>query len=193
MHKTLKTFLPWFCSILYTVMSAYKSMSCSHWLLGASGLERTGVERRPHFLILLGAKTAACSPSFLQLVHSTARFEVQGTSKRPFPGLVNFVPAIAYHFCLNLPGAFSQPGHGLLEVPCIAEAMEAKEGSLLHSFLPAPICATSSPPSPHVSTTFHFRMGDPSVLSLHKTLEEMGEMHRPKAAALLGRGSAELC
>ena len=43
---------------------------------------------------------------------------VQGTSKRPFPGLVNFVPAVAYHFCLNLPAAFSQPGNGLLEVPC---------------------------------------------------------------------------
>ena len=44
-------------------------------------------------------------------------YEVQGTSKRPFPGFVNSVPAVAYHFCLNLPEAFSQPGNGLLEVP----------------------------------------------------------------------------
>ena len=26
---------------------------------------------------------------------------VQGTPKRSFPGLVSFVPAFAYHFCLN--------------------------------------------------------------------------------------------
>ena len=26
------------------------------------------------------------------------------------PGLVNFITAIAYHFCLNLPAAFAQPG-----------------------------------------------------------------------------------
>ena len=44
--------------------------------------------------------------------------EIQGTSRWPFPGLVNFVPAVAYHFCLNMPEAFSQPGNGLLEVPC---------------------------------------------------------------------------
>ena len=43
---------------------------------------------------------------------------LQGTSKRPFPGLVIFVPAVAYHFCLNLPEAFSQPGNSCLEGPC---------------------------------------------------------------------------
>ena len=32
-------------------------------------------------------------------------------------GLVNFVPAVAYHFCLALPAAFTQPGdHFLAEV-----------------------------------------------------------------------------
>ena len=44
--------------------------------------------------------------------------EIQGTSRWPFPGLVNFVPAVAYHFCLNLPKAFLQPWNGLLVVPC---------------------------------------------------------------------------
>ena len=34
------------------------------------------------------------------------------------PGLVNFVPAVAYHFCLNLPAAFKQPGARLLAEPC---------------------------------------------------------------------------
>ena len=37
--------------------------------------------------------------------------EVQGISIRPIPGLVNFDPAVAYLFCLNLPAAFSQPGN----------------------------------------------------------------------------------
>ena len=32
---------------------------------------------------------------------------IQGISVRLFPGLVNFVPAVAYLFCLNLPAAFS--------------------------------------------------------------------------------------
>ena len=36
---------------------------------------------------------------------------------RPFPGLVNFVPAVAYILCLHLPAAFSQPGNGLIEIP----------------------------------------------------------------------------
>ena len=39
---------------------------------------------------------------------------VQGFTIRPLPGLVNFVPAIAYHFCLNLHAAFSQPGNSLI-------------------------------------------------------------------------------
>ena len=35
-----------------------------------------------------------------------------------FPGLVNFVPAVAYRFCPNLPAAFSQPGNGPKVKPC---------------------------------------------------------------------------
>ena len=43
---------------------------------------------------------------------------LQGISKRPFPGLVNFILAVSYHFCLNLPAGFSQPGSGLyFQVP----------------------------------------------------------------------------
>ena len=57
--------------------------------------------------------------------------ELQGTSKRPFPGLVNFVPAVAYHFCLNLPEAFSPPGNGLLEVLCNARLRKMGVGLLL--------------------------------------------------------------
>ena len=35
---------------------------------------------------------------------------IQGLAKRWSPGLVNFVPAVAYHFYLALPVAFTQPG-----------------------------------------------------------------------------------
>ena len=38
---------------------------------------------------------------------------VQGSAKRLWPGLVRFVSALAYHFCL----AFTQPGDHLLAEP----------------------------------------------------------------------------
>ena len=43
---------------------------------------------------------------------------VQGSTNRRAPGLVNFVPVLAYHFCLNLPAAFTEPGARLLVEPC---------------------------------------------------------------------------
>ena len=52
------------------------------------------------------------------------------------------------------------------------------EGRLPLSFFPSfllPSARCPPPQSPHVSTTFHFRMEDPSVLSLHKTLDEEEE------------------
>ena len=42
---------------------------------------------------------------------------VQGSTNRRALGLVNFVLALAYHFCLNLPAAFTQPGVCLLVEP----------------------------------------------------------------------------
>ena len=44
---------------------------------------------------------------------------VQGTTKRLLPGLVNFVAALAYHFYLDLPAALTQPGDRLLAEPLI--------------------------------------------------------------------------
>ena len=44
--------------------------------------------------------------------------EVQGPTKSKSPGLVNFVTALAYLFCLALPAAFMQPGYHLLAEPC---------------------------------------------------------------------------
>ena len=43
---------------------------------------------------------------------------VQAWAKVSFPGLVNFVPAVVYKFCLNLPAAFWQAGNVNLAHPC---------------------------------------------------------------------------
>ena len=44
---------------------------------------------------------------------------IQGSAERRSTDLVNFVcTAIAYHFCLALPAAFTQPGDHLLAEPC---------------------------------------------------------------------------
>ena len=45
---------------------------------------------------------------------------VQEWPKRWVPGLVNFVPAVACHFCLALPAEFTQPGDHLVAEPCNA-------------------------------------------------------------------------
>ena len=43
---------------------------------------------------------------------------VQGSAKRLLSGIVNFVTAVAYHFFLCLPTAFTQPSGRLLVKPC---------------------------------------------------------------------------
>ena len=43
---------------------------------------------------------------------------LQRWAKVDAPVLVNFVPAVAHHFCLNLPAAFSQPGASNLANLC---------------------------------------------------------------------------
>ena len=50
---------------------------------------------------------------------------LQGRAKKWSPGLVNFVTAVAYHFCLSLPAAFTRPGDHLLAEPCIADSERA--------------------------------------------------------------------
>ena len=49
---------------------------------------------------------------------SARHLYIQGSPKECFPGLVNFVTAVAYHFCLNLSRAFSQPGQHSFGDPC---------------------------------------------------------------------------
>ena len=57
-----------------------------------------------------------------QTTHKFERFiinlEVKGSAKRLRPGLVNFDTAVAYHFWLALPAAFTQPVARLLAEPC---------------------------------------------------------------------------
>ena len=43
---------------------------------------------------------------------------IQGWAEKWTPGLVNFVPSVACHLCLNLPGIFSQPGDHFIAQPC---------------------------------------------------------------------------
>ena len=38
--------------------------------------------------------------------------------------MVNFVPAGAFHLCLNMPAVFSQPGNGLRVQPCILHIID---------------------------------------------------------------------
>ena len=51
-------------------------------------------------------------------------------AKREVCGLVKFVLAVAYHFCLKLPALFSQPGNGLIVQPCTMSRKKAAAGVL---------------------------------------------------------------
>ena len=44
--------------------------------------------------------------------------QIQGLAKRRYPGLISFVPAVAYHFYLAMPAAITQPGDNLIAEPC---------------------------------------------------------------------------
>ena len=56
----------------------------------------------------------------LQVLQGPGKYSsfLQGLAEKWVPGLVNFVLAVAYHLCLALPGAFTQPGDHLLSDPC---------------------------------------------------------------------------
>ena len=46
------------------------------------------------------------------------RIDLQILAKVGASGLVNFITAVTYHFCLNLPAAFTQPGAPTLADLC---------------------------------------------------------------------------
>ena len=65
--------------------------------------------------------SAARSVAATNGIISTRRFDklkLQGSTNRRALGLVNLVPALAYHFCLNLPAELTQPRARLLVEPC---------------------------------------------------------------------------
>ena len=66
-------------------------------------------------------------------------------AKRRSPGLVYFVPAVAYTFCLALPAEFTQPGDHLLDEPC-SEWMRQKEERLKENSGRLPGCESGFGP-----------------------------------------------
>ena len=58
---------------------------------------------------------------------------VQGSTMRPFPGLMNLFPAVAYHLCLNLPAGISQPGNGSMENPCTVLGTRLNQDARSHN------------------------------------------------------------
>ena len=54
---------------------------------------------------------------------------VQVSADPRTPGLVNFTTVVAYHFCLNLPRAFSQPRACGLADPCRLRKREQGQAS----------------------------------------------------------------
>ena len=72
--------------------------------------------------------------------------EIQSSAKRWFPGLVNFVSAIPYHFCLAYPAAFTQPGNHLLAYPCISDALCHGSQTAIYFCTPSVLFAHFRPP-----------------------------------------------
>ena len=75
----------------------------------------------PHLTPLVEGAPADTMSTFRQLLvclMSEVQYIAQSPAKRLRPGLVNFVPAVAYHLYLNLLPAFTQPGRSLLDDPC---------------------------------------------------------------------------
>ena len=69
---------------------------------------------------------------------------VQRSAKVGDPGLVNFITAVAYHFCPSLPAAFTQPGVHLSADPCSTLAcLHLYGGQVLLPFLVMSLSATT--------------------------------------------------
>ena len=59
--------------------------------------------------------------------HTRKQLKYRTRLKGSPPGLVNFITALAYHFCLALPAVFTQPGGHLLAEPYIASSQTAAQ------------------------------------------------------------------
>ena len=91
-------------------------------------------------------------PSLLLLGSGWPMLPVQGSAQRRSPGLVNFVAAVAYYFCLVLPAAFTQPGvHLFADLsafrPPRASGEEVFAQRLMHAYsIHSPSTHSSPPP-----------------------------------------------
>ena len=75
--------------------------------------------------------------TMMQLPPST--IHLQGSDKRWSPRLVNFVTALAYHFCLALPAAFVQPVNSrALYHPSIPSLIVHSHSRQSRQFTPSP-------------------------------------------------------
>ena len=69
---------------------------------------------RDHPLMMSATHSDFVSFDLLLGIHEAMKPPLLGSPKECFPGLVNFVIAVAYHFYLTLPVVFSQPRVRLL-------------------------------------------------------------------------------
>ena len=63
--------------------------------------------------------------------------QIQRSAKVRAPGFVNFITAVAYHFCPSLPAAITQPGASTLADLCTLAASHNRS----YSELPVPLSA----------------------------------------------------
>ena len=64
-----------------------------------------------------------------------SQINLQGSAKRLWPGLVNFAVAVAYHFCLSLPTAFTQHGKAFWPSPVHTWNARISVGRLSNIFI----------------------------------------------------------
>ena len=79
--------------------------------------------------ILVGVKGchSECLYGYISIcVQYFCKSHVQSSAKRWVPGLVNFVHALAYHFCPALVAAFTQPGAHLFAEPCTSKSLHLR-------------------------------------------------------------------
>ena len=96
---------------------------------------------------------------------------VQGSAKEFFPGLVNFLTAVAYHLCLNLPRAFQQPKKYSFGDPCM-EVIDVKFVAIIkpmHLSSLRPACIKFFHATQCLSIT--------SILLCYSNIQNQGQRH----------------
>ena len=91
-------------------------------------LVRYGACARVRYFLLSTYVECGRQPGVNKCDLATRCRRVQRSAKINAPGLVTFVPALALHFCLSLPAAFTQPVASTLADPCEWEGGGGREG-----------------------------------------------------------------